>query len=283
MIRKFYYLLPASLRLKVRRLVFMPTDVINTITGARPAGVPPRGMVFVGYGDYVKQGSKFLGYFKDLCGLQPQHHVLDIGCGIGRMAYPLTGYLNSEASYEGFDIVKEGIDWCTRNISKSCPNFRFTHVDLYNQLYNTGTQVSANHFRFPYDGSRFDFVFLTSVFTHMMPEEVSHYMEEIARVMKPGAVCLASFFLLNNESENLLITQPTHMNFPVDKGFYRLHSSKVDTANVAYQEGWVRSTAEKSGLLIKAIHFGNWCPRDHYLDYQDLVVLEKTYQTDSNK
>lgn len=275
MIRKLYYLLPAALRLKVRRLVFMPFDFFDSITGKRPAGVPPRGMVFVGYGDYVKQGEKFLGYFRDLCGLQPNHHVLDIGCGIGRMAYPLTRYLNKDAAFDGFDIVKDGIDWCTKHITSEYPNFRFTHVDLYNQLYNTQTQASANQFRFPYEDTKFDFVFLTSVFTHMMPEEVSHYINEIERVMKPGAVCLASFFLLNNESESLLKTQPTHMNFPVDKGYYRLHSAKVDTANVAYKEEWVRETINRSGLAVKTIYYGNWCPRKQYLDYQDFVIIVK--------
>ena len=39
-------------------------------------------------------GNEFLGYLVDLSALQPGDAVLDVGCGSGRMALPLTGYLN---------------------------------------------------------------------------------------------------------------------------------------------------------------------------------------------
>ncbi|MBK7028526.1 MAG: class I SAM-dependent methyltransferase [Bacteroidales bacterium] len=254
----------------------MPLDLFDSLSGKRPKGVPPRGKVFVGYGDYVRQGQKFLDYFKTYGGLKPEHHVLDVGCGIGRMAYPMTRYLTEQGSYDGFDIVKDGIDWCNKNISVQYPNFRFLHIDLYNQLYNTQTRSSADNFRFPYPDESFNFVFLTSVFTHMMPSEVSHYFNEISRVMKPGGTCFASFFLLNDESEALLKQQPTHMNFPIDKGFYRLHSSRVNTANIAFKEEWVKDEVKKSGLAMNSIHYGGWCPRKEFLDYQDIIICSKS-------
>jgi SAM-dependent methyltransferase len=273
--RQLYYLLSAPMRLLVRRIYYLPLDLFETMTRKRPEGVPPRGMVFVGYGDYVKQGKKFLEYFKTLAGLKPDHHVLDVGCGIGRMAYPLTAYLTEKGSYDGFDIVKSGIDWCRKNISRKHPNFRFIHTGLYNQLYNTGAKTGAGRFVFPYEGNSFDFVFLTSVFTHMMPDEVENYIGQISRVMKPGATCLVSFFLINEESENLMKLHPTHMNFPVNKGFYRLHSIQVDTANVAYDESWVREKMNSQGIGIEAIHYGQWCDRSSFTDYQDLVICRK--------
>ncbi len=275
MLRQLYYLLSAPMRLLVRRVCYFPTDLLDSIRGKRPKGVPPRGMVFVGYGDYVKQGKKFLDYFINLGGLKPGHRVLDVGCGIGRMAYPLSGYLTKEGSYEGFDIVKSGIDWCNRNISREHPNFRFLHTGLFNKLYNTGAKTAAENFVFPYRDNDFDFVFLTSVFTHMMPAEVENYIREISRVMKPGAVCLVSFFLLNAESEDLMQNHPTHMNFPHNKGFYRLHSGQVDTANVAYDESWVQSKLKAVNLETGQIHYGQWCGRPEFTDYQDLVICRK--------
>ena len=273
--RQLYYLLSAPMRLLVRRIYFFPADLLDSVMGRRPGGVPPRGMVFVGYGDYVKQGEKFLEYFKTLGGLNPEHRVLDVGCGIGRMAYPLSGYLSHEGSYAGFDIVKSGIDWCNRNIHRNHPNFSFLHTGLFNELYNTGAKTAAENFVFPYPDNDFDFVFLTSVFTHMMPAEVENYIREISRVMKPGARCLVSFFLVNEESENLMKNQPTHMNFPHNKGFYRLHSGQVDTANVAYDESWVRKQLKESKLDIETIRYGEWCGRKEYTDYQDLLVCRK--------
>lgn len=273
--RFLYYLLPVPIRLFARRLYYLPVDAFDNLTGRRPEGVPPRGKIFIGPGDYVKLGKKFLGYFQELAGLKPEHAVLDVGCGIGRMALPLTGFLNEKGSYDGFDIVKSGIDWCDKNISSSYPNFRFRYSGLYNQLYNTSDKVDASNFVFPYAKSTFDFVFLTSVFTHMMPAEVEHYIGEISRVMKPGATCLMSFFIINCESEDLMIRKPTHMNFPINKGFYRLHSARVDTANVAYDEEWLLEKLEKSGLKMETIKYGQWCGRDSYFDYQDLLICSK--------
>jgi len=273
--RYLYYLLPVKLRYFVRRIYFYPIDIYESLSGRRPYGVPPRGKIFTGPGDYIKLGEKFLIYFRDLCGLKPNHAVLDIGCGIGRMALPLIKYLDKTGSYDGFDIVKSGIDWCNKHIAVQHPNFRFQYTGLYNQLYNTSDKVDASKFVFPYADSQFDFVFLTSVFTHMMPLEVEHYINEIGRVMKPGASCLMSFFIINCESENLLITKPNHMNFPVNKGYYRLHNAKVDAANVAYDEEWLLDKLEKAGLKLETIKYGQWCGRLNYFDYQDLLICRK--------
>lgn len=274
--RQLYYLIPAGLRPLFRRIYYLPLDVLESVSGKRPKGVPPRGMVFVGYGDYVKLGERYLRHFQTMAGLKPDHKVLDVGCGIGRMAYPLTGFLSEYGSYDGFDIVKSGIDWCNRHISREYPNFRFLHTSLYNQLYNTSTRIDAASFVFPYPDQAFDFVFLTSVFTHMLPEEVENYIRQIARVMKPGAACFISFFLINEESEELMKNSPNHMNFPIDKGFYRLHSGKVDTANVAYRESWIREKLEANGITIENSYYGQWCGRPVFTDYQDLVICRKT-------
>jgi len=268
-------MLPVNLRYFFRRLYFLPIDIFELLSKKRPYGVPPRGKIFTGPGDYVKLGEKFLGYFKELGGLKPGHKVLDIGCGIGRMALPLTGYLSTEGSYDGFDIVKSGINWCNKHIASRYPNFRFQYTGLYNSLYNTADKADAGNFVFPYPDQRFDFVFLTSVFTHMMPAEVEQYINEIGRVMKPGATCLMSLFIVNCESEDLMIRQPNHMNFPVNKGFYRLHSVQVDTANVAYDEEWLLDKLENANLKMETIKYGQWCGRTSFFDYQDLLVCSK--------
>jgi SAM-dependent methyltransferase len=63
--------------------------------------LPPKSLQkFVG-GDYKDIGVLLLSYLVDLCGLQPEEAVLDVGCGSGRAALPLTGYLSSEGRYAG--------------------------------------------------------------------------------------------------------------------------------------------------------------------------------------
>ncbi len=273
--RLIYYILPVKLRYIIRRLYFLPIDVYEKIAGIRPKGIPPRGRIFIGHGDYITQGIKFLNYFKELAGLKPNHVVLDAGCGIGRMAIPLTTYLNNTGSYHGFDIVKSGIDWCEKNIATTYPNFHFHHVNLYNKLYNTKSGEDGRKFVFPFENQMFDFAFYTSVFTHMMPDEVENYINETSRVLKQGGKSFMTFFIVNCTSENLMLTKPTHMNFPFNKGFYRLHSSRVDTANVAYDEEWLLQKLDEAGLRMLEIKYGQWCGRDQYFDYQDIIICEK--------
>lgn len=54
--------------------------------------------------------------------------MLDVGCGAGRMAIPLMGYLNEKGSYEGFDPVVEHVRWYLEHIESRHPNFRFRYL-----------------------------------------------------------------------------------------------------------------------------------------------------------
>jgi ubiquinone/menaquinone biosynthesis C-methylase UbiE len=143
---------------------------------------------------YTATGTEFLGYLVDLCGLRPGDAVLDVGCGSGRMAVPLTGYLTREGRYAGFDVSREAVAWCTENISGVHPNFEFTVVDVQNGAYNPTGRYKSSDFRFPYPDGSFDVVLLASLFTHMLPSDVQHYLHEIVRVLKPGGQLLVLEF-----------------------------------------------------------------------------------------
>lgn len=199
--RQFYYALTPTLRFAVRRLYYLPVDCYERVFGKKDPLIPPKGMIFIGSGDFRQQGQHILKLLIDHAGLTPESKVLDIGCGIGRLASALTGFLSPTGSYDGFDIVKKGINWCRKQISSRYPNFTFKHIDLKNDLYNVKTDREAKNFSFPYPDESFDCIALTSVFTHMMPEDVDNYLGQIARVMKSGGKCLATFFLINPEIE----------------------------------------------------------------------------------
>ena len=70
-------------------------DVFEELSGRRdPLQLPKRYTSVVGHGDGQVIGNKFLQYFIDFGGLKPDDSVLDCGCGVGRMAIPLTKYPN---------------------------------------------------------------------------------------------------------------------------------------------------------------------------------------------
>ncbi|HEX9922175.1 MAG TPA: class I SAM-dependent methyltransferase [Anaerolineae bacterium] len=236
--------------------------------------LPPWWLRDVGGADFEAVGQEFLEIFKQLAGLQPNERVLDIGCGSGRIALPLTGYLNSEGGYTGLDIVNDSISWCRQHITTRYPNFQFVHADLYNRRYNPTGQFHDETYTFPFESGRFDFIFLTSVFTHMLPAGLENYLSEIARVLHPNGRALVTFFLLDGEQQTLASQGQNDIDFKFGSGSYRVRSEAVPESAVAYEQAFVRQTLRQKGLdIVEPIHYGTWSGRVDGLSYQDIVLV----------
>ena len=249
---------------------------------------PPELQAYIG-GGFEKVGPEFLNYFRDLCGLKPHHRVLDVGCGSGRMAVPLTKYLNSEGSYDGFDISAPVVNWCAEKITRRYPNFRFQVADLYNPAYNLKSKSQAADYVFPFQENYFDLVFLTSVFTHMKPCDMEAYLAQIARVLKPNGRCLITFFLLNSKSRDLMREEAQvcansdskrlNFQFIIEHGCQAVDPAQPEDA-LAYDDTLVRQIFDRHNLRIdEPIHYGSWCGRESYLSFQDIVIATKASTT----
>jgi SAM-dependent methyltransferase len=268
-------LVPASVKAAFRKIYYVPVDFVDRLKG-RDGLTPPKSLIFVGDGDFKQIGQEFRRHFIELAGLRPDERVLDVGCGIGRMAVPLTNYLSPEVEYWGFDIVKEGIDWCQNHISSQFSNFHFRHLDVYNKTYNRHGRIEAKNLAFPFEDGSFDFVFLTSVFTHMLSEDLENYLAEIARVLKTGRRCLTTFFLLNDESVGLIQGGRSTLDFRYNiEGCLTINKNNPESA-IAYREDFIVELFAKYRLSVdKPIHYGSWCKRDGFLSYQDILVATK--------
>jgi SAM-dependent methyltransferase len=202
--------------------------------------------------------------------------VLEVGSGVGRKALPLTRYLSREGSYDGLDIVPEGVAWCNQHIASRNPNFHFQVADIYNTRYNRDGELRAENYVFPFSDEQFDFVFLASVFTHMLPEGMDNYLSEIKRVMKSGSRCLITYFLIDDEALALMESGKSSLEFPYDHGDYRVHVEEDPEGTIAYREEFVRKLYEKHDLSIREpVHHGLWSGRADFLTRQDLIVADR--------
>lgn len=263
----------AGLRARVGALAVV--DAADRLLGRRSALVPPRRFQHVGGGDFETVGRAWVRRSQSLAGLRADEAVLDVGCGVGRVAIPLTEYLGPEGSYRGFDVTAEWVDWCASEISSRYPSFRFDHADVRNEKYNPHGAVEGSEYRFPYEAGTFTFALAASVFTHLTPPTVDRYLGEVGRVLSPGGRLLATFFLLE-EAPDGEGRGPAEREFPHAGDGYRYSDPALPELAVAYDERTVRELMGRQGLeIVEPIHRGRWTGRPEGPSHQDIVVARR--------
>jgi SAM-dependent methyltransferase len=195
--------------------------------------------------DYISKGH--LDLVRYFIGVQPSDHVVEIGCGIGCDAIPLSKIITS-GSYLGIDVQKASIDWCSANITQLHPNFIFRHFDVQEPWYNPDGKLSMNECKIPADAESIDKIILQSVFTHMRPSEIAHYLGEFRRCLKPGGAVYATFFIvtdeiLANQDPNGFIT----FWHNIEDGCY-IHDAENPTMIVAYKFDAIERLAAQADL-----------------------------------
>ena len=228
--------------------------------------IPPqsRNQSGSGEGDFLEMGLVLLWNLVNH-GLKPSHSVLDIGCGIGRMALPATQYLDQHGKYFGIDINLSAISWCHENIHGRYENFEFAVIDAYNKHYLNRYEYGQNRLAdtaLPVPANRtFDCVCANSVFTHLLWDEVSFYLEKIPRLLQPDGFFLGTFFLITDEAAAGVESKRSVYDFDLTQTgpTYLLKDSKAYSGAIAQGFDDIVDLARRHGLkLVRPPHFAGW-------------------------
>lgn len=109
-------------------------------------------------------------------GLRPDGTVVDVGCGSGRLALPLSEYLGPDGHYVGTDVVPALVDYARKLVNR--PDWRFRVV---------------KQLRIPAPKDSADIVCFFSVMTHLRHEHSYLYLKAAKRVVKPSGRIIVSF------------------------------------------------------------------------------------------
>ena len=107
-------------------------------------------------------------------GLGDRATLIDVGCGCGRTAIPLSK--SHQGGYLGTDVVPELVEFARESCGR--PDWRFEVVESL---------------RIPAPDQYADMVCFFSVLTHLLHEQSYLYLEEAKRVLKPDGRIVFSF------------------------------------------------------------------------------------------
>jgi len=179
-------------------------------------------------------------------GLQPSHHVLDVGCGPLRAGVHFIRYLEP-GHYAGIDKRGDNLD-------------RARKVELPRQ----GLEDKAPHllvngaFEFERFGLSFDYAIAQSVFTHLPVNSITRCLLEMAKVLSPGGRFFATIY------EN-----PRGKAYLGDIQQSQRVTSHYDRDSYHYDLETLRAACAGTGLTMS--YAGDW---DHP-DNQKMIVFSR--------
>jgi SAM-dependent methyltransferase len=151
--------------------------------------------------------------------------VLKIGCGLGRTAVAFAAH---------FEHV-DGVDVSPRMVEQAGENGLPSNVEL---------QATSGADLGPFDADTFDLVFSEHVFQHVPDAAaIEQYIEETARVLKPGGAALLQFDTRPRTAATKLIELVPDRLLPRER---RRHMRRYRR-----DAGWIRERVAAAGLAVE--------------------------------
>ena len=238
-------------------------DWLTSIPFKEAQGLPPnRYRIRIGVGNrvlfnqfgYTYQGVDFWLYAFAHGMANLTSRIVDIGCGCGRYAMPLSRFRIGEGIFSGYytgiDVDHEMIAWCRRNFPPE--TFSFHHADIQNKVYNPSGVITAQEYSVPCGDASQDFVFSNSLYTHLLEDGLRHYLNEAYRVLRPGGWTIGSVFCPESMNGSL----GGRWTFPHSIGNAVVETLEYPEAAVAYHESYLKELCHSAGFRLVEMVWG---------------------------
>jgi SAM-dependent methyltransferase len=167
---------------------------------------------------------------------------LDFGCGCGRTARRLLQQTPRPERYVGLDLHKGMVQWCQENLAPLAPGFEFHHHDVFNPGLNPDRSRPWAA-PLPVEDGSVTLMEAWSVFTHLIESQAEFYLDEVARVLAPDGILMATWFLFDKAT------------FPfMQENQNALYINDQDPTNaVVYDVDWLYAALHWRGLAIVGV------------------------------
>ncbi len=254
----------------------LASDAKDVVLRRRTSGQPQPWRVWhnVGGGDFHATGRHFHALFAEAVDLQPHFHVLDLGCGAGRLAFPIAESLDASGRYTGFDLSERALGFARKHVTSRAA-LDFVHARVQSREYS-GSGQKASQYVFPVGENSVDAALAISLFSHLLPADAAHYLAETGRVLKPGGRIFLTGFLVGPEQMDG-IGNPDHFlpMQPYEDGVWAADPRHPERA-IGFGRSLFDQWVEAAGLVWAApVVPGFWSRSGGAGDFQDAIVLEK--------
>ena len=202
----------------------MAIDRQILIDSAAEINVPP--------GDYFALWNDLADWQLDALrqlGLQPQHRLLDIGCGAMRLGLVAAAYLD-DGNYYGVDAFAPYLQLAPRLAERTGLRKKFN-------------LLLSESFEFDRFGTSFDFANAQSVFTHLSAAQCDACMAALRPVMRPQGLFLFTYLIGAPKTQGLLYsgTQPMQRLAVTSESFFAelgaRHGARFERLDNAHPTG----------------------------------------------
>jgi len=164
---------------------------------------------------------------------------LDFGCGCGRSARRLIQQDPRPERYVGIDLHRGMVQWCRQNLAPHAPGFEFIHHDVYNPGLNPNASRPWAT-QLPVEDGSITLMEAHSVFTHLIESQAEFYLDEVARVLAPDGIMVATFFLFDK----------VEFPFMQDSQNAVYINDRDPTNAVVFDRGWLMAGLAERGLAL---------------------------------